>query len=303
MLISVASKYDCFCDYQMYRFILLTFIVFLTSCSNLLFVPTKPYPVMPEAADILYDDIYIEAADGVTVHGWKMHADGGWIEKGKLKRHHANQKAAGTIVFFHGNGDNVSTQLPNTFWLVKEGFDLYVFDYREYGQSQGEADLDDIISDMELMLGYVAEHLPDDEKMIVMGHSLGASMSIYSVAHSAYQDRIEALITVEAFSDYHDVTQDMLSKSWLLWLFQWPLSFTVSNEYSPLESIGLVTPIPVCIIHSENDEMIDMYHADRLFEAANEPKTFKLIDSNHSNVLVTKDNRQVLFDYLKTLRK
>jgi alpha-beta hydrolase superfamily lysophospholipase len=303
MLISVASKYDYFCDYQMYRFILLTLIAFLTSCSNLLFVPTKPYPVTPKVADILYDDIYIEAADGVTVHGWKMHADGGWIEKGKLKRSHANQKVAGTIVFFHGNGDNVSTQLPNTFWLAKEGFDLYVFDYREYGQSQGEADLDDIISDMELMLGYVAEHLPDDEKMIVMGHSLGGAMAIYSVAHSDYQEKIEALITLEAFSDYHHVAQDALSSHWLTWLFQWPLSFTVSNDYSPVDSIGLISPIPVCIIHSTNDEMIGMFHADRLFAAAKEPKTFKLLDSNHSNVLVTKDNRQVLFDYLKTLKR
>lgn len=271
----------------MYRFIPLTFIIFVSSCSNFLFVPVKPYPVTPDAADILYEDIYITASDGITVHGWKMHAD---------------DKTAGTIVFFHGNGDNVSTQMPNTFWLAKEGYDLYVFDYREYGQSQGEANLDATISDMELMIGYVASQLPDDEKMIVMGHSLGGSLAIYSVANSAYRDRIRALITVEAFSDYHHVTQDMLSKSWLFWLFQWPLSYTVSNTYSPLDSIGSISPIPVCVIHSENDEMIEMYHADRLYDAANEPKSFVLIDSDHSNVFVTKDNRQILFDYLKTLK-
>ena len=53
----------------------------------------------------------------------------------------------------------------------------------------------------------------------------------------------------------------------------------------------------------ENDEIIERYHADRLFDAAKEPKLFKLIDGGHNNALVTKDNRQVLFDYLKTLRK
>lgn len=287
----------------MFRYCLLVSAFFLSACSNFLFVPLKPLPVTPDAAEIFYEDIFLDTADGLKLHGWKLHAEEDWFEKGKLKRHHPNQKSAGTIISFHGNGDNISTQLPNTFWLAKEGYDLYVFDYRGYGQSQGEVDLDDIISDMELMLGYVADELPAGEKMIVMGHSLGASMSIYSVAHSAYRDKIEALITVEAFSDYHHVTQDMLSRNWLSWLFQWPLSFTISNEYKPLDSIGLVSPIPVCIIHSENDEMIEMYHADRLFEAANEPKTFELIDSDHSNVFVTKDNRQVLFDYLKTLRK
>ena len=272
----------------MYRFIPLVFILFLASCSNLLFVPVKQYPVTPENAEILYEDIFIEAEDGVTIHGWKMHAD---------------DKSAGTIIFFHGNGDNVSTQMPNTFWLAKEGYDLYVFDYREYGQSQGEADLDGTISDMELMIGHVANGLPEDEKMIVMGHSLGGAMSIYAVAHSSHRDKIKALITVEAFSDYHDVTQEALSKSWLFWLFQWPLSFTIDNSYRPLDSIGLISPIPVAIMHSKSDEMIEMYHAEALFEAAKEPKELILIDSNHSNVFVTKNNRQILFDYLKTLRE
>lgn len=287
----------------MFRLLLCVLFLLTASCTNFLFVPTKAFPVTPDAADIAYEDVYLDTPDGVTLHGWKLYGDDDWLEKGKLKQQHAHQKAAGTIVFFHGNGDNVSTQLPNTFWLAKEGYDLYIFDYRSYGLSEGVADLDAIIGDMELMLAHVASQLPDDEKMIVMGHSLGASMSIHAVAHSEYRDRIESLITVEAFSDYHHVTQDILSRSWLFWLFQWPLSFTVSNEYRPLDAIGLVSPIPVCIIHSENDEMIDMYHADRLFEAAREPKTFKLIDSGHNNVFVTKDNRQVLFDYLKTLRR
>jgi fermentation-respiration switch protein FrsA (DUF1100 family) len=156
---------------------------------------------------------------------------------------------------------------------------------------------------MKLMIADSVGQLPDSEKLIIMGHSLGGSMATYVVAHSEYRNRIQALITVEAFSDYHHVTQDILSKSWLFWLFQWPLSFTVSNAYSPVEAIGQISPIPVCILHSENDEMIPMYHAERLFAAAAEPKTFRLIDSNHSNIFITKDNRQVLFDYLKTLRE
>ncbi len=272
----------------MVRFCSVVSVLLLSACTNFLFVPIKPFPLTPDSAGLLYEDTLIETADGLTLHGWKIYAD---------------KEKKGSILFFHGNGDNVSTQLPNTFWLAKEGYDLYVFDYRGYGQSQGEADLDATIDDMELMITAVLDQLPEQEKLIILGHSLGASMSIYTVAHSKHRDRIEALITVEAFSDYHDVTQDILSKSWLFWLFQWPLSFTIDNSYRPLDSVGLISPIPLAIIHSEADEMIAMYHADRLFEAAKEPKTFKLIDSNHSNVLVTKDNRQVLFDYLKTLKK
>jgi uncharacterized protein len=277
----------------MCRYCLLVTVLFLSACTNFLFVPYKPFPVTPDAAEILYDDIYIDTADGLKLHGWKLYADTKKTEG----------ETVGTILFFHGNGDNVSTQLPNTFWLVKEGYDLYVFDYREYGLSQGEAELDTAISDLELMIAYVAKQLPENKKLIVMGHSLGGAMAIYAVAHSGYRDKIETLITIEAFSDYHDVTQDVLSKSWLFWLFQWPLSFTVDNSYRPLDSIGLIAPIPVAIIHSKSDEMIPIYHAERLFDAAKEPKTFILINSNHSNVLISKENRQVLFDYLKTLKR
>ena len=281
----------------MYRSGLLAALLLLSSCSNFLFVPLKPLPVTPQAADLSYEDIYIDTAEGLKLHGWRIHADRS--ERNELVN---GGKIAGTILFFHGNGDNVSTQLPNTFWLAKEGYDLYVFDYREYGQSQGEAELDSTISDMELMIAHVAESLDKDEKVIIMGHSLGASMAIYAVAHSDHREKIETLISIEAFSDYHDVTQDVLSNSWLFWLFQWPLSFTVDNSYRPLDSIALISPIPVMIMHSEKDEMIPMYHAEKLFAAAKEPKFFALIDSNHSNVLVSKENRQVLFDYLKTLK-
>ncbi|MDT8283309.1 MAG: alpha/beta hydrolase [Gammaproteobacteria bacterium] len=260
----------------------------ISACSNLLFVPVKPFPLTPDGAGLQYEDQFIDTADNMQLHGWKVFAE---------------KKRVGNILFFHGNGDNVSTQLPNTFWLAKEGYDLYFYDYRGYGLSQGTSTLDDTINDTELMIGHVVEQLADDEKLIVIGHSLGGSMAIYTVAHSAYRDRIEALISIEAFSDYHDVTQDVLSKSWLLWALQWPLSFTVDNSYRPLDSIGLISPIPVAIIHSEADEMIPMYHAETLFGAAKQPKSFLLINSNHSNVLFLKDNRQVLFDYLKTLKK
>ncbi len=288
---------------MIFRYCLLASVVFLSACSNFLFVPIKSLPVTPDAAEILYDDIYLDTADGLKLHGWKLYADDDWFARGKLGKSRVDQTAAGTILYFHGNGDNVSTQLPNTFWLVKEGYDLYAFDYREYGLSQGKAELDTVMNDMELMIAYVVKRLPKNEKLIVMGHSLGGAMAIYAVAHSDYRDRIEALITIEAFSDYHDVTQDVLSKSWLFWLFQWPLSFTVDNSYRPLDSIGSISPVPVAIIHSKSDEMIPMYHAERLFAAAKDPKTFLLINSNHSNILISKENRQVLFDYLKTLQK
>ncbi len=267
-------------------FLFLLLIILLTGCTNYLFVPVKPFPLTPDKIDINYQDVYIKSSDGYSLHGWKLLAE---------------RKSSGTILFFHGNGDNVSTQLPNTFWLTKQGYDVYVFDYSGYGKSEGIPTLDSTINDLDLMIHYVIRELPDDEKLIILGHSLGASMGIFTVAHSAFKDRIKALVTMNAFSDYHEVTQDVLSRNWLFWLFQWPLSFTVDNSYRPLDSIGLISPVPVLIMHSEADKLVDIYHANRLFDAARQPKQFIRIEGDHNNIFSITDNRKLLLNYLSAL--
>ena len=255
----------------------------LSSCTNFLFYPIKTYPVMPDDAGVHYEDLFIDSFDGTKLHGWKLFAQG---------------EVKGSMLFFHGNGDNVSTQLPATYWLAKAGYDVYVFDYRGYGQSEGSVGLDETILDMESMIAYSVDQLPEDERLIVMGHSLGGAMSIYAVAHSRHKDHLKTLITVEAFSDYHDIAQEAMSKSWLFWLFQWPLSFTIDNSYRPLDVIADISPVPVLIMHSEEDQMIDIRHAEKLYAAAKEPKAFKRIVSGHNNIFADHGNRRVLLDYL-----
>lgn len=272
----------------MCRFLLILILLLQSGCTNFLFVPYRPLPVTPDVAGIAYEDIYITMSDGVRLHGWRL------IAKGEKR---------GTILFFHGNGDNVSTQLPTSSWLPEQGYDVYVVDYRGYGRSDGKPELDAVINDMGSVIGFVIGRLPEDEKLIIVGHSLGASMAIYAVAHSTLRERIKALVTIEAFSDYHDITRDVLSQSWLFWLFQWPLSYTVDNTYRPLDAIALVSPVPVLILHSKSDEMIDIYHAERLYQAASPPKTFELIDSDHNNIFSNDDNRMILLDYLTKLHE
>ena len=271
----------------MFHLYLLAIIFQLSACSQFLFVPTKHQYITPDVLGIQYDDIYLETDEGLKLHGWKLNTV---------------DKTAGTILFLHGNGDNVSSHIINAYWLVDEGYDLYLFDYREYGLSEGEVSLDNSITDIEKMIAYCIAQLPANEKLIVMGHSLGGSLAIYAVAHSQYREQIKTLVTIEAFSDYHDVTQDVLSRSWLLWLFQWPLSFTIDNSYRPLDSVAMISPIPLLVLHGEKDKMIDVYHAQRLFDAAKDPKEFHLIDSDHNMIFEKTVNKKVLLDYLSALQ-
>ena len=268
------------------RIILLSVILLVSACTRYIFYPMQEHVITPDAVGILYQDIFVETADNLRLHGWRLYSSG---------------ETRGVLLFFHGNAENISTHFANVHWLVAQGYDVYLFDYRGYGQSEGEAELDPIIADMELIIGRVIEDLPVNKKLIVMGQSLGASLSIYSVAHSQYRDRIAALVSVAAFSDYHDIAQDALAKSWLFWLFQWPLSKTISNTYSPVESVDKVAPVPIFIMHSEEDEIIGFHHAQRLYDTALQPKQLIMLDGGHNVAFNLDTHRQALLTVLQAV--
>ncbi len=243
----------------------------------------EEHVLTPDALGVRYEDIVVGTPDGLRLHGWKLFAEG---------------EPKASLLFFHGNAENISTHFTNVYWLTKHGYEVYLFDYRGYGKSGGEAELDPIVDDMQLLIGHVSKVIPVNKKFVVMGQSLGASLSIYAVAHSDHRDRIAALVSVSAFSDYHDIAQDALAKSWLFWLFQWPLSKTINNAYSPVKAVDRIAPVPVYILHSEADEIIPFYHAQRLFEAAAEPKHLIRLEGGHNATFNVDGNREALMRVL-----
>jgi len=265
------------------RMVLLACMLTGSGCTDYIFYPMRDMVLSPDAIGLDYEDIFIEAGDQTRLHGWRIFS---------------SAAPAASVLYFHGNAENISTHFANVYWLVEQGYEIYIFDYRGYGRSEGEAELDAIIPDLDVMIGHVAGVLPAERQMIVMGQSLGASLSIYAVAHSVHRDRLAALISVSAFSDYHDIAQDALAKSWLFWLFQWPLSKTIDNSYSPVEAIGRVAPLPVYIMHSRDDEIIDFYHAETLFEAASEPRQLIVLEGGHNATFGIDSNRERLLDVL-----
>lgn len=266
----------------------ISLLIMLSACTHLLFQPQRTQFASPDMLGVMYEDVVLETTDRLKLHGWKL------LAKGEVR---------GTVLFFHGNGENISSHFTNIYWLTDYGYEVFLFDYRGYGKSEGVAQLDAVISDMEAMVAYGVKQLVKDEKLIVIGHSLGGSLAIHAVANSEYKNRIKTLITVEAFSDYHEVTQDVLSSSWLTWLFQWPLSFVMDNSYRPLDSVDKIAPVPLMLLHSKQDEIIPYQHAQALYTAAGEPKVLKQVRGGHNVIFNQKENRKILLEYLFSLKR
>jgi fermentation-respiration switch protein FrsA (DUF1100 family) len=240
----------------------------LGGCSNMFFFPWQGHVQTPERLGLKYEDVYFNAGDGTRLHGWFLPAQG---------------KSAGTILFLHGNAENVSTHIMSVRWLPERGFSVFLLDYRGYGASAGKPTLAGVQDDMDSALRMlIARPEVDPGRIVVFGQSLGGAIAIYNVAHSPHRRHIRALAVESAFSGHRRITREKLSEFWLTWPLQYPLSWTVSDKYSPARAVAAVSPIPLLIIHGDKDPIVPAHHAQRLFEPAREPKQLWIVpDGGH----------------------
>lgn len=264
-------------------------ILTLAACTNLIFQPSRFKYSEPGELGIEAEDVYIHNSGDVVLHGWRLPAIG---------------KTRGSVVFLHGNAENISSHIGGVYWLPKYGYEVFLFDYRGYGRSTGAAELDGVMQDAQHIIAYALEHASSgDHSVTVMGHSMGGSIAIFALGQLPDKTSINGLITISAFSDYHLITRDALASHWLTRPLRWPLSFVVGNRYRPADAIGKLSPIPVFVMHSEADEIVPAYHAQVLFDSADPPRFHEELQGTHNQVLTLSRNHERLLEILGTLNQ
>lgn len=265
--------------------IIVVFTFSLVGCSNLFFFPYHEHVQTPQQLGLKYEDVYFNAGDGTRLHGWFLPASG---------------TALGTILFLHGNAENVSTHIMSVRWLPERGFNVFLLDYRGYGSSEGKPTFAGVQDDAESALKMlIARPDVDASRIVVFGQSLGGAIAVYRVAHTAFRENIRALVVESAFSGYRQITREKLSDFWLTWPLQWPLSWTVSDKYSPSEAVADISPIPLLIIHGDQDTIVPPHHGQRLFDLAHEPKQLWIVPGGgHIQAFQKNEYRDRLVFYL-----
>ena len=257
----------------------------LLGCNGVFFQPYREHVQTPKQLGLAYEDVHFQAGDGTPLHAWFLKAEG---------------KAQGTILFLHGNAENISTHIMSVLWLPARGFNVFLLDYRGYGASGGAASMSGVQDDMDAALRTVlARKDVDPDRVVVLGQSLGGTIAIYNVAHSPYRRHIRALVVESAFASYRQITREKLADFWLTWPLQWPLSWTVSDEYNPSVAVAGVSPIPLLIIHGDRDSIVPVDHGKRLFELAQEPKQIWIVSAGgHIQAFQHQSYRDRFVNYL-----
>jgi len=264
----------------------LMFIIlpFLSSCTHFFFQPLHPHFASPEQYEIKYEDIYFNGDSG-KLHGW-------WFPA----KPSASQPVKATVLFLHGNGQNISTHSGLIYWLTQYQYDVFIFDYRGYGKSEGSAQLEGALNDISRAREYVASRIKNSNKLFVVGHSLGASLGVVNLAMNA--GVVDGIILVSPFSEYRKITRETMSRSWLTWAFQWPISLTINDDYNPIDYVTQLPDVPKLFMYSEEDTVIKPEHVLRLYNRANAPKSIERSWGNHNSLFAQKENQQIILRYL-----
>lgn len=264
---------------------LIIFNILLSGCTGVFFQPHQQQYLTPDQIGLKYEDVHLSSSDGTELYAWWLPAQG---------------KALGTVLFLHGNAENISTHIGSVHWLPAQHYNVLLLDYRGYGASQGKPSLAGAQLDIDAAMAHLLQRSDVDKaRIVILGQSLGGAMGIYNVAHSPYREHIRALISESAFSDYRDIAREKLAAFWLTWPLQWPLLFTIDNDYSPLKVVDKISPIPLLIIHGDRDVVAPLHHGEILFAAAGGPKEMWVVkEGAHIQAFRRKEYQQKLIGYL-----
>ncbi len=254
----------------------------LSGCSNMFFYPLTKYAITPDFFGLKYDNVWYFIDDNVRLHSWHIHSN---VEK----------KA--TILLFHGNGQNISYHFYPLIWLLEEGFDIVIIGYKGYGSSTGSSKIPGVFEDLEAMTKWSNQNI--EGKKIWIGQSLGAALSVsYLGQNQEQQSNFCSLVLDSGFAGYRSITREVMGRSWILFLFQYPVSWTMPD--SSIDPINLIDNIniPTIFIHGENDRITDKHNSDILFESANDPKYYIRTQARHIASLNYDEYRKELLSKL-----
>jgi fermentation-respiration switch protein FrsA (DUF1100 family) len=235
---------------------LVAFVYYIQS--SLIYYPNMPgrnLVATPENIGLKYQNVQLVTADGINLHGWFI----------------PSNSAIGTVVFFHGNAGNISHRLESIDVFNRLDLNVFIIDYRGYGQSEGKLTEKGTYRDAEAAWIYLTETRGiSAKKIIIFGRSLGASIATWL----ASKKTPTALIIESGFTSVPSMAKRIypfLPVSWLTY-FKYDTKNYVKN-----------ISCPVLVVHSKNDEIIPFDEGLEIFDAAPKTKQFLEMRGGHND--------------------
>jgi fermentation-respiration switch protein FrsA (DUF1100 family) len=222
-----------------------------------IYFPLRTIEATPEEIHLDYENISVKTRDGVQISGWYV----------------PSKYPRVTLLFFHGNGGNISHRLDKIKILNDLDVDVLIFDYRGYGMSGGSPSENGLYLDAEAVYDYlVHEKKTSPGTIIVYGESLGGAVAV----DLAGKRQTGGVILEGCFTSVPDMAKRLLP---------FIPSFLISSQYDSLRKIKDITT-PKLLFHSIEDDIVPFALGMKLFQAAIEPKKFVEMRGGHNDAFL-----------------
>lgn len=197
-----------------------------------------------------------------------------------------NPDARFTLLVSHGNAEDLGDIREWLEDMRQAGFSVFAYDYQGYGTSEGKPSEQAAYADESAAYDFLALNLgmPPDH-IIIFGRSVGTGPAV----QLATRRPAAGLVLQSPFlSAFRVLTRIPL------------LPFDRFPNYKRINHVHC----PVLIMHGTKDSIIGMWHGQKLFELANEPKQFVAIsgaDHNDSSPAITRIINHALAQFASTL--
>ncbi len=258
----------------------------LVGCSKNNIFPTDTHVYdSPDNYSNAYEEFYFPSSQESLLRGWLFRAKG---------------PSQGIVVVTNGMHYNMSERFKKWTWVLEEGYDLFIYDFRGYGVSFGEVDMFGFVDDVTAAIHY-AHDFNTELPMIVVGQSMGGSFVIDAVAKEEYP-YVKLLMVDSTMKGFAPAADAMIKKHFLLWPLIWVPDAITPHGVDSIDFVGQ-TKTPTLFLVGLEDSIIPPEHSVDLYLKAKEPKALWVVEgAEHVNCIcrpkVKADLKTLLKDVL-----
>lgn len=208
-----------------------------------------------------FEDVWFKTQDGISLNGWFFACSPGAARKELV------------VLVCHGNAGNISGRVDLCQTLLRLGLNVFQFDYRGYGRSEGKPGEEGTYLDAQAAVKWLEAKGFTTRNIVAFGESLGGGI----VSELALHLTLGGIVLQNTFTSIPDIGTE---------LFPWlPVRLISTIKYDTRSKLPGID-IPVMVIHSRGDGLAGFHHAEKNFAAANEPKLFWETRGEHGDLLL-----------------
>ena len=242
---------------------------------NLLYYPASTMPTPAESGVAEMRVVALQTEDDLTLKAWYVPpsaADGP------------------VVVYFCGNAGHIGYRAFKVRRLIDAGFGVLLVGYRGFGGNPGAPTEAGLYADGRAALRFLAGQGVEPARTTLYGESLGTGVAVRMASEQAKDAPVAAVVLETPYTSIADVAARHYPLVPARWL--------VRDRFDALSTIGAIRA-PLLVFHAEDDRIIPVALARRLFDAAAEPKESRWFKAGGHEGLFDAGAGEIVIDFVR----